>query len=83
MTARPLRGGDSGAFPLGEENCAKVWKDSVPSRRKEQDKAWAGNDHGSMGKTEAVVAATNLVKGEQRKSCEVGEVGRAKSCRIF
>lgn len=29
----------------------------------------SGNDHGSMGKTEAVVAAANLVKGEQKESC--------------
>lgn len=51
VTTRPLRGGDSGATP-GEENCAKVWKDSVPSRRKDKCKGPEGNDHGSMEKME-------------------------------
>ena len=38
----------------------------------------SGNDHGLMGKRKAVVSAGNLVKGEQKESCEVGEVGRGQ-----
>ena len=38
----------------------------------------SGNDHGSMGKRKAVVAAENLVKREQKERGEVGEVGRGQ-----
>lgn len=79
MSTRPPRGGDSAATPEEEkELCESLGRQCSFQKERQVQRPCSGNDHGSMGKRKAVVAAGNLVKGGQKESCEAGEVGRGQ-----